>query len=293
MNALHRITSNSAALVLCACGTYGQQATQGTAGGGVAAATAQAAYSHSQIAIARMPAPAIHAAVIAGEPYSAEEVSDRMQTLADGTHITQKTQISKRYRDSEGRTRTERPLFGGADSAFRDVMVVEINDAVSGFRYVLDPYNHIAHRFAPPEKPSETARYSQEARAVSQGVPPPATRQAVNPPPRTDRPDVSAESLGKQVIEGVSAEGTKMTRTLPVGAIGNDRPIVSVTESWFSPDLKIVVLSKTSDPRMGENTMRLQNIDRTEPDPALFRVPADYQVIDENSDRVEIKVTRP
>jgi hypothetical protein len=293
MNALHRITSISAALLLCTCATYGQQATQGSVGGGVVAATAQAAYRHSQTAIARMPAPALHAPVIAGEPYSAEEVSDRTQTLADGTHITQKKQISKRYRDSEGRTRTERPLLGGANGVFGDVMVVEINDPVDGFRYVLDPYNHIAHRFAPPEKPSETVRYSQEARAVSQGAPPAATRQAVNPPPRTDRPDVSTESLGKQVIEGVSVEGTRMTRTFPVGSIGNDRPIVSITESWFSPELKVTVLSTTSDPRMGESTMRLQSIDRTEPDPALFRVPADYQVIDENSDRVEIKITRP
>ena len=84
-----------------------------------------------------------------------------------------------------------------------------------------------------------------------------------------------------------------MTRTFPVGSIGNDKPIVSVTESWFSPELKVVMLSKTSDPRMGESTMKLQNIDRTEPDPALFRAPADYQLVDENGDRVEIKVTRP
>ncbi len=66
-----------------------------------------------------------------------------------------------------------------------------------------------------------------------------------------------------------------------------------VTESWLSPDLKVTVLSKNSDPRMGEFAMRLQNIDHTEPDPALFRVPADYQIVDENDDQIEMKVTRP
>ena len=84
-----------------------------------------------------------------------------------------------------------------------------------------------------------------------------------------------------------------MTRTFPVGAAGNDRPIVSVSESWFSPDLKMTVLSKHSDPRTGEQITRMQNINRSEPDPALFRAPADYQLVDENSDRVEIKIVRP
>jgi len=75
--------------------------------------------------------------------------------------------------------------------------------------------------------------------------------------------------------------------------MGNDRPIVRVMESWLSPELKITVLSKSSDPRMGENTMRLQGIDRSEPDPALFRAPADYQIVDETGDQVEIKYTHP
>ena len=99
---------------------------------------------------------------------------------------------------------------------------------------MLDPQNHIAHRFSPPEKTNEPA--------------------------------------GSQ--------------------IGNDRPIVHVQEVWTSPDLHVTVLTKTSDPRSGESTIRLQNIDRSEPDAAFFRAPADYQVIDENNDRVEIKITR-
>jgi hypothetical protein len=53
---------------------------------------------------------------------------------------------------------------------------------------------------------------------------------------------------------------------------------VTVNERWYSPELQTVVLSKNSDPRMGETTYRLTNISRGEPDPSLFQVPTDYTV---------------
>lgn len=251
---------------------------------------------------ARMPAPPLHAAVVTGAPYSAEEVSELTQTLGDGTHITQKTRITKFYRDSEGRTRKERPLvegivMGGSNSEFDDVMIVEINDPASGIRYVLDTYNHVAHRFSRPESAenaSAPVRYTQEARALTQPTTSTRAREAqATAPPGAAGPEMSTESLGTQVIEGVSAEGKRSTRTFPVGTVGNDRPIVSVWESWVCPDLKITVLSKHNDPRTGERIDRMQNIDRSEPDPALFRPPSDYQLVDENGDRVEIKIVRP
>lgn len=65
------------------------------------------------------------------------------------------------------------------------------------------------------------------------------------------------EQLGSQMIEGVMAEGTRQTMTWPVGAQGNDRPLVSVNESWFSRDLGLPILSKTTDPRSGEHTRKL------------------------------------
>jgi hypothetical protein len=68
--------------------------------------------------------------------------------------------------------------------------------------------------------------------------------------------------------------------TYPVGAIGNDRPITTITETWTSPELKMVILSKDSDPRNGESTTRLTNVTRAEPDPSLFQIPADYEIID-------------
>ncbi len=88
----------------------------------------------------------------------------------------------------------------------------------------------------------------------------------------------NAESLGTQTIEGVLAEGARSTITIPAGQLGNELPIKVVTERWYSPELKTVVLSKHNDPRIGVNTYRLTNIVRAEPDHTLFEVPADYTI---------------
>jgi hypothetical protein len=91
---------------------------------------------------------------------------------------------------------------------------------------------------------------------------------------------VNTEDLGSQTMEGVLVSGVRTTHTIPAGQIGNERPITIVTEIWTSPDLKTVVFSKRSDPRMGEQTFRLTNIARAEPDPSLFTVPADFKIVE-------------
>src|SRR5437899_5104761 len=96
------------------------------------------------------------------------------------------------------------------------------------------------------------------------------------------RADSQAESLGSQMIEGVRAEGTRTTITLPAGAMGNDLPILIVSERWYSPELQTVVMTKRNDPRMGETVYRLSNISRTEPSRSLFEAPSDYTVEDTN-----------
>ena len=88
------------------------------------------------------------------------------------------------------------------------------------------------------------------------------------------------ESLGTQTIEGVTAEGTRLTFTVPAGEIGNTLPMELVRETWYSPELQVAVMSKFRDPRSGETTYRLTNLTRSEPDHSLFGVPADYNVSD-------------
>ena len=93
---------------------------------------------------------------------------------------------------------------------------------------------------------------------------------------RADLPKPKVESLGRQSVEGVDAEGTRTTITIPAGHIGNERPIEIVSERWYSPELQTVVLSIRKDPMVGETTYRLTNINRSEPARSLFEVPTDY-----------------
>ncbi len=90
--------------------------------------------------------------------------------------------------------------------------------------------------------------------------------------------DTKKESLGKQMMEGVEAEGTRTIATIPAGTLGNEQPIQIVSERWYSPELQTVVMTRHSDPRVGETTFRLTNINRGEPARSLFEVPADYTV---------------
>jgi hypothetical protein len=205
--------------------------------------------------------------VVSGAPYSGEWTNERVQTLADGTHITGTQQNNKKvWRDSQGRVRTEESLLvnGLAPAKGGQFVLVEINDPVAGFTYVLDDQNKSVHRFAITGPPAPRA------------VPP-------TPAPAAEKAQVhwSSEKLGTQNIEGLVAEGTRGTRTIPIGEIGNDGPLLITSESWFSRELKETVLSKNSDPRYGENLTRLTNISRAEPDAALFAPPTGFMVVDE------------
>ena len=252
--------------------------------------------------------PSFSLPAISGAPYSADQVSEHIQTLNDGTHVSQPPPGTLHmYRDSAGRTRTERPfIFGPRGQTPGLPLLVEINDPVAGYQLILDTVNRVAHRSALPPRP-ERARAAPLTGGVPGGSPTgripggvisssagtvygPAAAGA--PPGFGMRPDVSSESLGTQVIEGILVEGRLSKVTHPVGTMGNDRPIVTTSEDWMSPELRVMVLSKSSDPRSGEHTTRLININRAEPDPGLFQVPPDYQIVDETGP-FTIKIERP
>src|SRR5262245_45665642 len=149
--------------------------------------------------------------------------------------------------------------------------MIFINDPVAGVRYILDQRNHTARKMARPS-PKGTLKGD----GVGEAPPPP-------PPPGNAPADVKTESLGKQTIEGIEAEGARSVITIPEGRIGNDRPIEIISERWYSPELQTVVLSKHNDPRFGESVYRLTNINRAEPAQTLFEVPADYKVEEAHS----------
>lgn len=206
--------------------------------------------------------------VVKNAPYSADMVTETTQTLPDGNRIHQIT-TAHVYRDSEGRTRREPSLDSLNTLAPNSHLpaVIFINDPVAGVNYALSSRDHTATR-------SSWMRPGGRAnQAKSAGGPPPGGRGHF-------AGNVKTESLGRQTIEGVPADGTRTTLTIPAGQIGNEQPIQVVTESWYSPDLQAVVMRKQSDPRTGESAFHMANLSRAEPAAALFQVPADYKVND-------------
>jgi hypothetical protein len=247
---------------------------------------------------------------VTGAPYSATITTEMVQTLSDGTHITQTT-TGAVARDSEGRTRQDAPLPSiGNLSAANAPHLVFIQDPVAQASYTLDLTNKTAQKMAtmPPPAAADASGASVVAKekyfvqmgtagTVSTGGPiSPPIQLALPDSPAAAEPGVmmfqktiigdnglakaTTEDLGMQSMQGVTVTGARTTRTIPKGQIGNDAPISIVTEVWTSPDLQTVVYSKRTDPRMGEQTFQLTNITRSEPDPSLFTVPAGFTVTD-------------
>ena len=220
--------------------------------------------------------------VVKNAPYSADIVTETTQTLTDGNHIRQSS-TAKVYRDTEGRTRREQSLnaLGGLAPSSNLPQVVFINDPVAGFNYALNPQNRTATKSAwarpgrggqAPGSSQQMARLRQQSANGSAAI---AGRWGRG---GAARQNIKTESLGRQTIEGVPADGTRTTMTIAAGQWGNEQPIQIVTERWYSPDLQTVVLSKHTDPRMGETVSKLANVSRSEPPNSLFEPPADYKV---------------
>jgi hypothetical protein len=234
-------------------------------------------------------------APVQGAPYSAAVTNESIQTLSDGNRIVENTTGST-ARDSEGRTRQDMPLPAiGNLSAANAPHLVFIEDPVAQVSYTLNLTNQTAQKMPIPPPPpggaSSTVGTGGPGGAVFfQAGPGPGSAGALplpGPGPVfiqktqiADSSQVKMEDLGTQTMEGLTVIGTRTTRTIPTGQIGNEQPITIVTEVWTSPDLKTIVYSKRSDPRMGEQTFRLTNVVRAEPDPSLFAVPADFKVLD-------------
>jgi hypothetical protein len=207
---------------------------------------------------------------VTGIPLAAVLVITRDTTLADGNKIHRESQ-SKVFRDAEGRVRREVGL-DLATPATGNVKrnLISINDPVAGKRYMLNPDNKTA-RLMPP-RGARRGNRPGDANANSSPEPEGAGGGPGGPG------NVTKEQLGTKTVNGVQAEGVRVTRTIPAGAIGNDKPIEVVTERWYSPDLQMVVMTTHTDPMMGTVSVKLASVVRGDPDPGLFQIPSDYKV---------------
>jgi hypothetical protein len=203
--------------------------------------------------------------VVTGVPFSAVAISETTQTLTDGNHISRKTETNL-FRDRQGRFRKEvkLPAIGPLATAGQPKSFVMIIDPVSNTNYVLHAESKTAEKISGHGKGAMRDAIKSKMRARQQEL--------------MAQENLKKEDLGTQTVAGVSAQGTRITRTIPAGQIGNEKPITIVSEHWYSNDLQTLVMSKRSDPRFGETTYTLANIQRSEPNAALFAVPPDYTV---------------
>jgi len=240
-----------------------------------------------------------------GAPFSADIVHEFTQVLADGNRIHQESQ-GKIFRDAEGRNRSEVEDEGFGRTATPRIM---IHDPVAQTYITLYPQTKTAIVNHVTVYRDGTGRGIGGGSGTGSGVVTNGTglgigigasaggvlvggkspeellaelkalKEAQGNAPNTQRlTRMGSEQLGKKEIEGFIASGNRHSRTIPAGEIGNEKPLVSTTDTWFSEDLKTTLLSVTDDPQTGQRITRLTNIRVGDPDPQLFQIPPDYTV---------------
>jgi hypothetical protein len=267
---------------------------------------------------------------VKGQPYSAEAVTETTQTLTDGNRIVNRSSTMM-YRDTEGRERREESMskLGGWTSGGEPAKAVFISDPVAKMSYTLHTADRTAERIPASANGvgamlrtntvttsdgttavTTSAGSNEIALAYKIGAEAGVTHAAetlhaaaggrgamiaaspgVHMDQKTGGAPTKVENLGTQLIEGVPAEGTRTTQTIPAGQMGNERDINIVSERWYSQELQMVVMTKRSDPRTGDTVYKLTNVNRSEPQHYLFEVPSDYTVFDSAAVRAR-KVAR-
>jgi hypothetical protein len=212
-----------------------------------------------------------------GAPYSAVRTTTHLQTLANGTTITHTNQL-KEARDSSGRTyvaTVPNPAEG--------------ERGMHSFTHVFDPVSRESISWSADTKQATVVHLADAGQfhgpsgaGAGETAAGPAAGQA-----RVGRfggmnagrnSGVTTESLGSKTINGLVAEGTRTTRVIPAGKMGNSEPLTITHETWFSQDLKIELMRTDTDPRFGTTTVQVTNVDRNEPSAALFQAPAGFAV---------------
>jgi len=205
---------------------------------------------------------------IAGIPFSADVVQESTQVQIDGGRVVIETH-GKMFRDSAGRTRSETEMAGTtAGTGIRHY--ITIFDPVEQLNIRLDPQTKTATLFPfPASAPMPRDVELKLAHALAR-----------NPKAAQQQGLVEAQDLGPSTMQGFTVTGVRRTVPAEARQVGTEKARNVVVESWFSQELKIELQSRTDDPMLGVRTTKLVNIVNTEPDPAMFHVPADYTIKD-------------
>jgi hypothetical protein len=203
-----------------------------------------------------------------GPALTVTEQETSEQKLADGNAI-HRTSETTHARDANGRVMEQRIVGCQMDADGQWVARVRIE--------IFDPrgHTHTSWETGPNTSPVVNVFHASET------PPPPPPVPPTPAPMRLNGIQAKHEQLGTKNIAGIAAVGTRTTLTVAAGAEGNDLPLVSVNERWYSRDYGITLMESNEDPRSGKTTRIVTNLQIGDPDPALFTPPASYQVRDE------------
>ena len=208
---------------------------------------------------AQAPAPdpllnGINIPAIPGAPFSATVVIESQHFNDDGDPYVRRT-INLVARDAKGRTHNEtRRLMPEFFHGSPPLLGVRLFDPDTRTRTTCDPASHVAHRQYVPKLPTPA------------------------PPPTGE--GVKVEDLGWDTMSGVKAHGTRRTYVVEKGIFAIRKAVEAEDEVWYSNDLRINILARHSDPRIGVDTIGLSEIKRIEPPASMFEVPPGYKIID-------------
>jgi hypothetical protein len=217
-----------------------------------------------------------HVEVVKNQPYKAQVATETTRTLSDGSHITQNT-TAMVARDSEGRTvRTEKLGTGSTITTIFDPVAEKHIDYVSDQK--------IAHVLPLPSPSGSSSEPMAIGGAFSGFTAGPgssaagffASRAILSQP--GSKVNTTTQSLGTKTIDGIEVTGTRSSSTIPTGEIGNEKDLTTIREEWYSPVLKLVIQSSQTDPRFGQTTNSLTDIQQGPPDETLFQAPPDYKI---------------
>jgi hypothetical protein len=186
--------------------------------------------------------------------------------LADGGTIT--TANKRRIaRDREGRIYQERWFMvpkNGKDES--EMTTIQISDPVA--------HTHHNCFMLDPKKACVVVTFTPSPETIYKFQGP-----ASGPLPNGDG-DIVRLDLGKQLVAGVEAMGTRVTVNYNGGVFGNSRKMTIEREFWYAPTLGFNLLSKRSDPRIGTQTFTVTNLILSDPDPKLFELPDGFTLVD-------------
>jgi hypothetical protein len=202
---------------------------------------------------------------IPGAPFTATVNTESIRALPDGTRITLKNHRLI-ARDKSGRIFQERRLLVPEDGKEESIVTqTEITDPVSHSQYICVPRERVCQleEFQPAE----------------------AALPAIGSKGQKTSSSPGQESLGTRLIAGVETQGIQEVAVIPTGTIGNDSPILSKREFWFSPQLGLNILSIREDPRFGRQKFELSDVVMGEPDPKLFMPQEGSKILDLRSQK--------